>query len=79
VPAHFGQYQNTFGLFRTLLTAKFTFGTAESVLESSKELRKAQNTPGTVPPLFAPFKIILKSRNPANTGLSHFSMTRDRC
>jgi hypothetical protein len=54
VPAHFWQYQNTFGLSRTLLTANFAFGICKSVLEASKVLWKPQNTAGTVPALFAP-------------------------
>jgi hypothetical protein len=55
VPAHFRQRQNTFGLSKTLLTAKFTFGTAETLLAPPKLLWKAQNTAGTVSAFFAPF------------------------
>jgi hypothetical protein len=54
VPAHFWRWQNTFGVSRTLLTAKFTFGICKSLLETSKPLWKPQNTSGTVPALFAP-------------------------
>jgi hypothetical protein len=54
VPEHFWQKQNTFGLSKTLLTAEFSFGTAKTLLAPPKPLRKAQNTSGTVPALFAP-------------------------
>jgi hypothetical protein len=54
VPAHFWHFQNSFGLSRTLLTAKFSFGTAKTLLAPSKLFWKAQNTSGTVPALLAP-------------------------
>jgi hypothetical protein len=54
VPAHLRHFQNTFGLSKTLLTAKFSFGTAETLLAPPKLFWKAQNTAGTVPALFAP-------------------------
>jgi hypothetical protein len=55
VPAHFRHFQNTFGLSRTLLTAKFSFGTAETLVAPPKLLWKPQNISGTVPALSAPF------------------------
>jgi hypothetical protein len=55
VPAHFWQNQNTFGVSKSVLTAKFTFGNAESLLAPPKPLWKPQNIAGTVPALLAPF------------------------
>jgi hypothetical protein len=54
VPAHFRQDQNTFGPSKTLLTAKFSFGTVKTLVAPPKPLWKPQNIAGTVPALFAP-------------------------
>jgi hypothetical protein len=54
VPEYFRQVQNTFAGLRTLLTAKFTFGTAKTLLAPPKPRWKPQNISGTVPALFAP-------------------------
>jgi hypothetical protein len=54
VPAHFWQVQNTFDLSKSLSAAKFSFGTAKTLLAPLILFWKAQNTRGTVPALFAP-------------------------
>jgi hypothetical protein len=54
VPAHFRQDQNTFGLSKTLLTAKFSFGICKTLLAPAILFWKLQKNRGTVPALLAP-------------------------
>jgi hypothetical protein len=54
VPRYFWQDQNSFGLSKTLLTAKFAFGISKTLLAPPTMVWKPQNTGGTVPTLFTP-------------------------
>jgi hypothetical protein len=75
VTAHFWQDQTTFGLSRTVLTAKFSFSTVKTLLAPPKALWKSQNTAGTVPTLFAPLFPAPQRPNAVNTGTLHFPMS----